>query len=133
MKLNGRNEYEEYVPRPRKHRGHKHNSHHEDNSARHDSLGNGKAESIKRSSLTESARDLRNIATEFESTELEKPEPLSKQMAEKLGDFHDHNRTPSPAVNITENLLRGAQNRRKEAQDNLKDEYTEELKYVSEN
>ena len=59
-------------------RSHKHISHREEYSVRHDSLGNGKAESIKRSSLTESARDWKNIAKEFENAEPEKPEPLSK-------------------------------------------------------
>ena len=54
-------------------------------------------------------------------------------MAENLGYFHDHNRTPSPAVNIAENLLQGARNRRKEAEDKLYDEYTEEMKDTSEN
>ena len=54
-------------------------------------------------------------------------------MAENLGDFHDHNRTPSAAVNITENLLQGARKRRKEAQFKLNDKYKEEMKDVSEN
>ena len=133
MKLNARNEYEEYIPRKSKHRSHKHNSHQEDDNIRKQSLGNGKAESLKQSSLTESARDLKNIANEFKNAEPERPEPLSKQLAENLGDFHDHNRTPSPAVNITENLLQGARNRRKEAQDKLNDEFTEDMKYVTEN
>ena len=44
------------------------------------------------------------ICQRFENSELEKPEPLSKQLTENLGDFHDQNRTPSPAQNITEVL-----------------------------
>ena len=95
-------------------------------------MRNGIFENTKRSSLTASARDLKNIANEFENAEEEKPEPLSKQLAENLGDFHDHNRTPSPAANITENLLQGARNRRREAQDRLNDEFTEEMKEVPE-
>ena len=130
LKVNGRNEYEEYVPR--KHKSHKHRTRQEDDSVRHNSLGNGMVENTMKSSLTESARDLKNIANEFENAEVEKPEPLSKQLAENLGDFHDHNRTPSPAANITENLLQGARNRRREAQDKLNDEFTEEMKEVSE-
>ncbi len=41
-------------------------------------------------------------------------EPLSSQLRKSLTTFQDNNRTPSPAVKDTENLLTKARNARKQ-------------------
>ena len=60
-----------------------------------------------------SETDLRELKESLERDE-EPPEPLSKKLLRTIGNFHDTNRTPSPAQTLTMAALKQARQRRVE-------------------
>ena len=61
--------------------------------------------------LSESKADLKDLVNSLDQPE-EPREPLSQRLAKNLTEFKDTNRTPSPAVGVTESVLQKARTKR---------------------